>query len=513
MKRIHGSFSPPLGLDPRAKTPLYRQVYDWFQQAIVEGRLRPGQRVPSTRLLASELKISRIPVLTAYEQLHAEGYLESFPGAGTCVASSIPQAGFALGPRAPSQAQARERPKLSRRLAGVMAAPPDPTLETNGAFRVSLAALDHFPGEIWASLVSRHARHSSREAMAYGDPMGHMPFREAIAEYLGAARAVRCDASQIMVVSGSQHGLQVTARALLDDGDAVWVEEPGYPGAHRALAMAGAKLVAVPTDQEGLDVDGGIRRAGRARAAYITPSHQYPMGMTMSAARRMKLLNWAQKARAWIIEDDYDSEYRFGGHPLASVQGLGPGDRVIYVGTFSKVLFPALRVGYLVIPKELVPGFRVARDSIDLFPSTLFQRALTDFIRQGHFARHIRRMRMLYMERRRMLIEALNKNLGDRIEIVSADAGMHLVCLLPPGSDDRDVSRRAAQAGISVIPLSTCYLGRPSRPGLVLGYGGVDGKEIEIGVRKLGQILKDVPPMPGKVAGKVAGAAAVQSGQ
>jgi GntR family transcriptional regulator/MocR family aminotransferase len=489
MKRIHGSFSPPIGLDPRAKTPLYRQVYDWFQQAIVEGRLHPGQRVPSTRLLASELKISRIPVLTAYEQLHAEGYLESFTGAGTCVASSIPREGFALLPRKPSRAKSPDRPKLSQRLTSVMSEPPDPTLQVNGAFRVSLPALAQFPSAAWATLVSRHARNSSRDAMAYGDPMGYLPFREAIAEYLGVARAVRCDASQIMIVSGSQHGLQVTARALLDDGDSVWVEEPGYPGAHRALAMAKAKPVPVPVDQEGLDVEAGIRRAPNARGAYITPSHQYPLGMTLSAARRMKLLNWAEKARAWIIEDDYDSEYRFGGHPLASVQGLGPGDRVIYVGTFSKVLFPALRVGYLVIPKPLVPGFRVARDSIDLFPPMLFQLALTDFIGQGHFARHIRRMRMLYMERRLMLIEALRENLGDRIEIVSAEAGMHLVCLLPPGLDDRRVSRKAAEGGVSAIPLSTCYLGKSPGPGLILGYGGTARGEIQAGVRKLATIL------------------------
>ena len=488
-------FIPLITLDDAS--PLYRQLYNWFQRAIVEGRLRPGQRVPSTRGLARELTISRIPVLTAYQQLHAEGYLESFTGAGTRVAASIPPDMFKSRKPAQRGAVRKIGVKISSRLDAVLALPPDPR-QPGKAFRVSLPALDHFPNEIWSSLLSRHSRRPAHQHQAYGDPMGDMAFRQAIADYLGASRAVRCDASQIMIVAGSQHGLQIAARALLNDGDAVWMEEPGYPGAHRAFAIAGVRAVPVPVDQEGLDVDSGLRRCPDARAAYITPSHQYPMGMTMSAARRMKLLNWAQKARAWIIEDDYDSEYRFGGHPLASVQGLGPGDRVIYVGTFSKVLFPALRVGYLVIPKELVPGFRVARDSIDLFPSTLFQRALTDFIRQGHFARHIRRMRMLYMERRRMLIEALNKNLSDRIEIVSADAGMHLVCLLPAGSDDRDVSRRAARAGISVIPLSTCYLGRPSRPGLVLGYGGVDGKEIEIGVRKLGQILKDVPLMPGE---------------
>lgn len=489
MKRSLGSFSPPIALDVAAKTPLYRQVYDWFQQAIVEGHLRPGQRVPSTRLLASELKISRIPVLTAYEQLHAEGYLESFTGAGTCVAASIPRENFARPSEKPSPAK-RKRPRLSRRLKGVMSHPPDPSLETIGAFRVSLPALDQFPGGIWASLVCRHARNPSREAMAYGDPMGYLPFREAVAEYLGAARAVRCDASQIMIVSGSQHGLQITTRALLDEGDAVWVEEPGYPGAHRALGMANARPIAVPVDQEGLDVEAGIRRAPHARAAYITPSHQYPLGMTLSAARRMKLLNWAKKAGAWVIEDDYDSEYRFGGHPLASVQGLGPGDRVIYVGTFSKVLFPALRIGYLVVPKALVPAFRVARDAIDLFPPVLFQKVLTDFIRQGHFARHIRRMRVLYMERRRMLIKALSENLGPGIEIMSAEAGMHLVCLLPRGLDDRSISRLAAQAGISAIPLSTCYLGRNPRPGLILGYGGTGRDEIEAGAAKLGKILK-----------------------
>lgn len=491
MKRSLGSFSPPIALDIRAKAPLYRQIYDWFQQAIVEGRLRPGQRVPSTRLLAGELKISRIPVLTAYEQLHAEGYLQSFTGAGTCVAASIPGENFARPPGKPSRAKQR-RPRLSRRLNAVMSAPPDPTLEVIGAFRVSLPALNHFPSAIWASLVCRHARNPSREAMAYGDPMGYLPFREAVAEYLGAARAVRCDASQIMIVSGSQHGLQVTARALFDEGDAAWVEEPGYPGAHRAFAMASVRSIAVSVDQEGLDVEAGIRRAPCARGAYITPSHQYPLGMTLSAARRMKLLAWAERAGAWIIEDDYDSEYRFGAHPLASLQGLGPGDRVIYIGTFSKVLFPALRIGYLVIPKALVPAFRVARDAIDLFPPVLFQNVLTDFIRQGHFARHIRRMRMLYMERRLMLMKALREHLGPATEIMSADAGMHLVCLLPKRLDDRHVSRLAAQVGVSAIPLSTCYLGKNPRPGLVLGYGGTDRDEIEAGAVKLARILKRI---------------------
>ncbi|MGH6827658.1 MAG: PLP-dependent aminotransferase family protein [Rhizomicrobium sp.] len=490
MPRIRSFFPLPIALDAGGIRPLYRQLADWFQQAILEGRLRPGQRVPSTRSLAQDLKISRIPVLTAYEQLHAEGYLETFRGAGTSVAAAIPREAFM--PRSARPASDPNRnPQVSRRMRRMMAGPPDPTLGGLGPFRVSLPALAQFPGRIWSTLVARHARNPCRLALAYSGPMGYLPFRETIAEYLGTARAVDCDASQVMVVAGSQQGLSIIVRALLDHGDTVWMEEPGYPGAHRAFELADVKAVAVPVDQDGLDVREGIRRAPRARAVYVTPSHQYPLGMTMSAARRIMLLKWAATRRAWIIEDDYDSEYRFGSRPLGALQGMGRGDRVIYVGTFSKVLFPSLRIGYLVVPKELVPAFSMARDALDLFAPVLFQKALTDFIREGHFARHIRRMRMFYMTRRRMLVEALTANLAGAIEIASADAGMHLVCLLPRGMNDRDLSRKAAAVGISVIPLSTCYLGKPERPGLVLGYGGTERDEIERSVRLLAQILRN----------------------
>ncbi len=484
MKRSGTGLIPLIALD--GPTPLYRQLYGWFQHAIVEGRLRPGQRVPSTRALARELKISRIPVLTAYQQLHAEGYLESFTGAGTCVAASIPEEALKTASRAARRPPRKIAARLSSGVDAVLALPPDPK-QPGAAFRVSLPALDHFPNDIWSSLLTRHARHPAPRHLAYGDPMGDIGFRETIADYLGMARAVRCDASQIMVVAGSQHGLQIAARALLNKDDAVWMEEPGYPGAHRAFAIAGARAVPVPVDADGLDVEAGLARAPHARAAYVTPSHQYPMGMTLSAARRMQLLSWAARHDGWIIEDDYDSEYRYAGHPIAAVQGLSAEDRVIYAGTFSKVLFPALRVGYLVIPKSLIAGFSAARDAIDLFPATLFQLALADFVREGHFARHVRRMRMLYMERRALLISALGE-IG-QVEIVSAEAGMHLVALLPRGADDRAISERAAAAGLSVQPLSLCCLEKPKRPGLILGYGGTDARRIAAGMRRLSALL------------------------
>jgi GntR family transcriptional regulator / MocR family aminotransferase len=489
MKRGSASFLPPIALDSSRKIPMYRQLYEWFRRAILDGQLRPGQRVPSTRSLAAELKVSRIPVSSAYEQLQAEGYFETFIGAGTCVAGSIPDdtSKTAIGKvrNTTQQISKSKAPRRVSRRVALMHRPAQSRLDNLGAFRVSLPALDHFPIGIWSKLVARHSRNPPKGIMAYHDAMGSLPFREVIAEYLGTVRGVRCEPSQILVTTGSQQGLQLSAHVLLDPNERVWIEEPGYHGARHALMSVGAQLVPVPVDQEGLNVAEGIRRGGNALAAYITPSHQYPMGVTMSATRRMLLLNWAMRFGAWIIEDDYDSEYRFGGHPIASLQGADTDARVIYVGTFNKVVFPALRLGYVVVPKDLVTAFATARDAADVFSSTLYQAVMTDFIREGHFARHIRRMRMLYMERRTALVEAIRKQMGDRLEVIGAEAGMHLVALLQPGVSDMEVSRRAAQMGISAMPLSSCYLKLPLRGGLILGYGGTSAEQIHDGIRNL----------------------------
>jgi GntR family transcriptional regulator/MocR family aminotransferase len=497
MKRTPTSYLPPIALQDRGEIPIYRQLYEWFRRAIASGQLRPGQRLPSTRNLAAELKISRMPVLAAFEQLFAEGYLETFIGAGTCVARSIPD--DMLSPpvvkvRKGLQEIVKKRGprRISRRGLALARLPTQSWLDNLGAFRVSLPALDHFPIGVWSKLVARHARRPPRGIMAYGDAMGYLPFREAIAEYLGTVRGVRCESSQILVTTGSQQALQISAQVLLDHKDRVWMEEPGYLGARQAFLTVGAQLIPVRVDHDGMHVAEIIPRGRDARAVYVTPSHQYPMGVTMSATRRMLLLNWAVRSGAWIIEDDYDSEYRFGSHPIASLQGLDTGGRVIYIGTFSKVMFPALRLGYVVVPKDLVPAFSAARDASDIFSSTLYQAVLTDFIREGHFARHIRRMRMLYMERRTTLVKAIRIQMEDMLDVIDAEAGMHLVTLLPRGTNDVTISRKAAQKGISAIPLSTCYLKPPTRGGLILGYGGANAHQIHDGISKLRMIVKEM---------------------
>jgi GntR family transcriptional regulator / MocR family aminotransferase len=326
--------------------------------------------------------------------------------------------------------------------------------------------------------------------MAYGNPMGRLACREAIAEYLRVVRGVQCQPGQIMIVTGSQQALDISARVLLDPGDSVWLEEPSYLGAVRAFAAAGARLVPVRVDQEGLDVNRGIKRCPDARVAVVTPSHQFPLGMTMSATRRVLLLDWATRNGSWIVEDDYDNEFRFGTLPIASLQGLDKDERVIYVGTFSKVLFPSLRIGYLIIPNDLIPAFSRLRETSDIFPAPLHQEVLADFIREGHLERHIRRMRMLYMERHDTLVTEIRKRLGPSFEVVTANAGTHLVMLLSEDFRDTVVAEKAAQADISTVQLSICYQEEPRKQGLILGYGGVNRKQIQDGLSKLAAILK-----------------------
>jgi GntR family transcriptional regulator/MocR family aminotransferase len=490
MKRIPASLFPPIALDFRGESPMYSQLYEWFRRAIVEGRMRPGQRVPSTRSLAAELKISRIPVYNAYEQLLAEGFFETFVGAGTCIARSIPREAIDLleahTSKPPRQIAEKSSPRrISERAKTLASGPEQSWLKHLGAFRVSLPALDHFPTSVWSKLVARHNRKPPKGIMNYGSPLGYLPFREAIAEYLSTVRGVRCEASQVLVTTGSQQGLQISANALLDPQGRVLLEEPGYSGAHNAFATSGARLIPVPVDHEGIDVPSVIRRQTKAQAVYITPSHQYPTGVTMSATRRMLLLNWAARSGAWIIEDDYDSEYRFESRPIASLQGMDSDARVIYIGTFSKVMFPALRLGYLVIPKDLVAAFSAVREAADICSSTLYQAVLTDFIREGHFARHIRRMRLLYAERRAALMKAIDVHMSDLLQVVGTDAGMHLLTLLPDGYDDVAVSKEAAAMGISAMPLSPCYLGAPMKSGLILGYGGATVHQIQDGICRL----------------------------
>jgi len=479
---------PALAVDRAAGRPLHRQIADAFREAIVERRLRAGQRLPSTRTLAGALAVSRLPVLNAFEQLLAEGYLESRAGSGTFVSSTIRH-----GPASEERPVARARAvggsarPVARHVAALLRAP-EPWLQGYGAFRMSEPAQDQFPFPTWTRLLARHARGLGRGAFNYGSPMGDLRLRQALAAYLRTARAVRCEAEQIMVVSGSQQAIAIAARVLVDPGLPVWVEEPGYGGARDALTMAGARLVPVPVDDEGLDVSAGTRACRGARAAVVTPSHQYPLGATMSATRRLQLLDWARAAGAWIIEDDYDSEYRYESQPIAALQGLDRDARVIYVGTFSKVLFPALRAGYLVIPPDLVDRFTAVREAMDICPPGLLLAWLAELISEGHFARHLRRTGQIYRERRTALVEALAGRFGSRLRVVGAEAGMHLVALCERPRD-RAVARRAADQGLWVMPLSSCYLGPPRRNGLVLGYGGTRAADMPAAVERLRRVV------------------------
>jgi GntR family transcriptional regulator / MocR family aminotransferase len=478
-----------IAVDRGSSRALHRQIYDTYRGAIVDGSLRPGQRIPSTRVLASETGVSRFPVLNAYAQLLAEGYLESRVGAGTIVSCSLPEQLTSSGPTDARPALIRSGPRPVAKHSSILPRmDASPWMLRWGAFRVGQVAFDQFPLKVWSTLISRRCRSANLQSAHYGNQMGCEALRQAIANYLRIARSVRCEAEQVMIVNGSQQALEITARVLVDSGSHVWLEEPGYRLAREVFLLNGCHPVPVPVDGEGMDVSVGIKKCRKARAAFVTPSHQFPLGVTMSASRRLQLVDWAQSSGAWIIEDDYDSEYRYESLPIASLQGLDANSRVIYVGTFSKVLFPSLRLGYIVIPLDLVDCFLRIRRVMDLGPPTLYQEVVADFIKEGHFARHIRRMRVLYGELRKVLVDSLSRNL-DLVEVVGDEAGMHLAVMLQDGHRDVELVARAARENLSLWPLSPSYLGGHARQGFILGFGGTTAREIPNAVRKLGNLL------------------------
>ncbi len=479
-----------ISIDRRASEPLYQQIYESFRNRIIRGGLRPGELVLSTRSLACSLRISRLPVLNAYAQLLAEGYFESRVGAGTFVASSLPGRGRTKAQTTKYALTSAGKRPIARNAAALPPYERPSWAERLGPFQVGQPDLHKFPIEIWLKLVARYSRRIRVKALQYGDAMGLPDLREAIAAYVRNSRGVRCEAEQIMIVSGAQQALNLATRVLLDAGAAAWVEEPGYWLVHHALQSAGCRAVPVPVDSNGLMVAAGIKLNRKARAAFVTPSHQYPLGVTMSATRRLELLDWAQRAGAWIIEDDYDSEYRFDGMPIASLQGLDRNDRVIYIGTFSKIMFPSLRMGYAIIPTDLVERFAAMRQVLDLCPPHLTQAVMADFIREGHFARHIRRMRPVYAERRRVLVGELERELGDQLEIVGDEAGMHLATFLASKRNDREIAAKAGQQSLCLSALSSLYLGSASRRGFVLGFGNTKAKDIPQAVRQLKRLME-----------------------
>ena len=474
-----------LALDRAAETPLCRQLYQSLRSQILEGRLPPRARLPATRELARDLEVSRNTVLAAYDALLAEGYLDSRTGSGTSVAELPAQPALRKQGR-----EKRALPRLSSRGLLMATQRVDQTIPDHVAFHPGYPEIATFPFGVWARLLAANMRDVREDVFGYHLVSGHPRLRRALAEYLAASRGVKCDPEQVVVVTGAQAALDLLGRTLMDSGDHFWIEEPGYLGARSAFLGAGGLAVPLPVGANGWQIEDGCRPP--PRLVFVTPSCQWPLGLLMPMETRLRLLQIAEAHDAWIIEDDYDSEYRFRGYPIPCMQGLDESGRVIYVGTLSKTMFPALRVAYLVVPPKLVQGFTTALSITGQYPSMLLQIALADFIGQGFFTMHLRRMRRLYAVRQRRFIAMCRDRLGRWLTVSEADTGMQVVGRFKQPFDDGEVLAVARRHGVDFSRMSQHYHDSPPRHGMFLGYAGVNERQMHRGIERLRLVFEEL---------------------
>ena len=460
-----------IGIDRADHEAIQSQIARQIREFVLSGRLRPQAKLPSTRAMAEDLRVARATVVEAYEQLLSEGYIETRKGSGTRVAAELPEA---LLNSTPARLSA-SKPKQER------------TREPARPFRSGLVDWEHFPHDEWGRLLGRFWRNPPIAMLEHNDAFGWLPLREAIAAHLYEWRGISCESSQVIMTAGGMDAFDLINRAVFKAGDKIWMEEPGYPTARRVFSMGGVKPVAVPVDREGIIVVKGRERAGTARGAFVTPARQYPTGVTMPLSRRLELLDWADEAKSIIIEDDYDSEYRYVGRPLPALMSLDRKARVIYSGSFSKVFSPLLRLGYIVVPKSLCERFRAERLAHGAPPSLMAQPALCEFMTSGNFAIHIRRMRRIYAGRREALIAALEGS--KRFVIDASPSGLLLLLRLKPDENDEEVVARLAAVGLEVQSLSSHYTGRNREQGLLLSFAGFTDKELRAAAKRLVEII------------------------
>lgn len=495
VKRPGGALLPNVAIDHGASVAIATQLYVALRDLILAGTVAHGTRLPATRMLARDLGVSRTTVIEAFDRLKLDGIVASHVGVGTVVSAALDLERPGAAPRLPVPRSYANRatPPLAHAAAAALSSLAErPRLPyAPQAFITGLPAFDAFPMAQWSRLAARHWREPRQASMGYGSPIGDQHLRRAIAAHLGANRGIGCEADQVFIIGGAQQAFLHIGTMLLDPGDAVWFENPGAIGARNGLLATGARLVPVPVDAEGMRVADGLRRCADFRLAFVTPSHQQPLGHIMSLERRLALLRAAHDAGAWIVEDDYDGEFCFGRRPLSTLKSIDSGGSVLYVGTFSKSLFPALRLGFIVAPPALVePLTRISIAAGAGVPAAT-QAIVAAFIEEGHFATHIRRMRRIYQERHAALLEAA-RDFADVISVEPTDSGLHAVANLPARLPERDAAAAAAARGVVVAPIGRYAIESVAQNGLVLGFGGVRPHEIRAGMRVLGEVLRDL---------------------